>query len=432
MANDLVYGVDFGTSNTAIAVRSGRGPSRVLAIGRGGAEVERSLLYFPNSVLTPHSVGANAIDAYLADDMAGRLIQSVKSLLPEKGFDGTDIHGKHYTVERLVSLILTELKARADAITGGDARKAVMGRPALFSEDPEEDALAERRLRKAAELAGFEEIRFQREPVAAAFAYETRLRAPELALVGDIGAGTSDFTLMRLDPNRAIDAAADRAGDIVATGGVHLGGDDFDAEIMWRRVAKHFGHGGRWKAGGKWFDLPNHIYRLLCRWEESAFLKDRRVGESLERFRRSTDQPKAVERLIALIEGNLSFALFQHVEGAKKALSSESKGVVDFKAKRVSLREEISLRDFEALCAELVGNLEATLDRFMANAGVAPGDVDAVFLTGGATFVRTVRAAFATRFGEGKIRDGGAFTSVATGLAQCAESLFAAPEPASR
>ncbi len=191
-------GLDFGTSNTAAALPDGT----VLSIASGTSEPRlfRSVLFFPEDERTVYA-GAPAITRYLEDN-AGRFIQSVKSFLHSRTFRATQVHGRTWTIEELVALLLRRVREAAGAQVGSPPESVTLGRPALFSSEPEADALAEQRLRKAAELAGFTHIQFLIEPIAAALAYEAQLSRDELVLVADFGAGTTDLTLMRLGPSR--------------------------------------------------------------------------------------------------------------------------------------------------------------------------------------------------------------------------------------
>jgi len=192
---DITYGVDFGTSNSAIAIMKD-GQETVLRGRSKEDKTESSNLFFPKWEMDVHYVGDEAITQYIESGMDGRLIQSIKSILPDTLFNFTSIHGKRYEIDDLVSLIIRHLKKKADDSINAEVTKAVFGRPAVFSDNPEEDRTAEQRLRAAALKAGFEEVHFQLEPIAAAFSYELRIDRPEIVLVADLGGGTSDFTII--------------------------------------------------------------------------------------------------------------------------------------------------------------------------------------------------------------------------------------------
>ncbi|MFQ5631606.1 MAG: Hsp70 family protein, partial [bacterium] len=223
---DIIYGVDFGTSNSAISIMKD-GKEIVIRGNSKADKTESSILFFPKWDMGVHFIGEEAIQQYIDSGMDGRLIQSIKSILPDTLFEHTWIHGKKYEIDDLVALIIAHLKRKADKSLDANIKRAVFGRPAVFSENRDEDDFAEKRLRSAANKAGFEEIHFQFEPIAAAFSYELRIAKPEIVLVADLGGGTSDFTIMRLDPRKI--HRPDRKSDILATGGIHIGGNDFDS-----------------------------------------------------------------------------------------------------------------------------------------------------------------------------------------------------------
>lgn len=256
----LVYGVDFGTTNTVVAL-SRNGVVSVLPIGFQGKKSVPSILFFP----LDHGgywIGDEAIQMYVSSGMRGRLMQSIKMLLPDLSFEGTEVSGFGYcSLENLISLILQEIKSRCDLLVGENVTSVVLGRPGRFSDNDEEDKSAEERLRMAAKMAGFEEIHFQREPVAAAFHYETSLEKDELALIADLGGGTSDFTLAHLSPDKR--SERNRSDAIVGTNSVSFAGDEFDSAIMWHKITPYLGADSKVQVSpGKWLDIPAHYLRL--------------------------------------------------------------------------------------------------------------------------------------------------------------------------
>ncbi|MEM7038895.1 MAG: Hsp70 family protein, partial [Bacteroidota bacterium] len=227
-------GIDFGTTNSAVAVyQSATG--KVFT-----SDYEPTVIFFEESNQQVYHIGKAAIQRYVESGLKGRFIRSIKSVLHSKTFEFTYIYGRKYYAEDLVALILSHLAEKAEQILGERPQKVVLGRPAKFSPDPERDALAQKRLAGAAEKAGFSEVSFQLEPIAAAFSYESSISENELVFVGDFGGGTSDFTLMQLGPNRAQN---NRMEDIAGASGVRVGGDDFDAEIAWGKVVRNLGYG---------------------------------------------------------------------------------------------------------------------------------------------------------------------------------------------
>jgi hypothetical chaperone protein len=410
----LSCGLDFGTSNSAVALPDGR----VLTVDPRAElpQLFRSVLFFPEEE-TSTFVAAEAIERYL-EEGAGRFIQSVKSWLPSKGFHATQIRNRPYKLEDLVALLLRTLKSRAEAEVGAPLSRVVLGRPAVFSPDPELDALAQERLLRAATLAGFEQVELLIEPIAAALAYEATLTRDEQVLIGDFGAGTSDFTLMRLGPSYR--DRPSRKEDVVASSGVRIGGDNFDSAIMRHKLLPRFGAGSHYFLGDKRLSMPQHIQSKLLTWHEMSFIREKSTQGLLEQMLETSEAPKAMEALHDLVMYNLGYQLFRAIERTKVTLSSEDEAWVDFDEERIHLYERVTRADFEVFCQPLLEGLEQTVSKIF-NGSVRTDEVSAVFLTGGTSYIPAVRALFARRFGEDRLRTGDAFTSVVSGLGRAAK-----------
>jgi len=376
----------------------------------------RSVLFFPEGTREVFA-GTRAIDEYLAR-ADGRFLQSLKGWLASASFRSTNIRNRAITLEDLCGSLLRRIREQAEAAAGHSLERAVIGRPALFSDDPEADALAERRLRAAALAAGWTEIELVIEPIAAALAYEADLKRDELVLVGDFGAGTSDFTLMRLGPSGR--GRKDRRGDILASGGVAIGGDRIDAAIMRHKLLPHFGGGSTYDAFGKRMPMPMAILGKLLAWHELSFLRDRTTEEMLDRILQGTDAPKAIEALQDLVSENLGYRLFRAIEAAKVALSKAAHTQIRFDEARIQLDEPITRVELESFVAPLLERFAETVSDVIRRAGVDDAQIDAIFLTGGTSQIPSVHALFETRFGRDRLRSADAFTSVAEGLGRSA------------
>src|SRR4051812_10822347 len=355
-------GLDFGTSNSAIALPSGK----VLDIDVANDEPRlfRSVLFF-SDYGTGYLAGAEAIDEYLQRS-EGRFIQSIKGWLPSASFTATQIRGKPYKLEDLVAMLLRNIREHAEREERAPLDDVTLGRPALFATDPSYDALAERRLLRAAELAGFKRIRFLIEPIAAALAYEATLTREELVLVADFGAGTSDLTIMHLGPARR--GVQDRRGDVVASGGVAIGGDRFDAEIMRHKLLPHFGLGSTYEVMGKRMVVPMSILGRLLAWHEMSFIRERATQELIDRILYTSDQVRAIEALYDLVEENLGYRLFRAIERAKIELSSANETRIQFDEARVQIDEPITRAEFERFSAPLVAGLQSCTADLLARA----------------------------------------------------------------
>ncbi len=423
-------GLDFGTTNSSLAVLSrGRGaPSLVrFADGRGGATTTfRSVLFFEEDVVNGRAglrscAGPEAIERYLGHASGNaRLIQSLKSYLASSLFTSTSVFGRAHTLEDLVTQILRGIRRGAvDALGPPDAvvRGAVVGRPVRFANaDGEADeALALKRLTEALGRAGFEDVRFEYEPVGAACFYESTIDHDELVLIGDFGGGTSDFCLMRVGPGmRGVEGRR----RIVGTEGVGLAGDVFDSEIVHAVVSPRLGMGSEYRSflDGKVLPVPPWIYAKLRRWHHLSFLKSRDTMRFLHEVRAQSLAPERIDALLHLIDYDLGYQLYRAVEGTKVALSSQPDALLAFTDPPVDLRETVRRADFERWISPSLDAIRGCIDRLLAKADVAPREVDRVFLTGGSSLVPAVRAIFAARFGAEKLRGGDELTSVAQGL----------------
>lgn len=403
-------GLDFGTSNSAVALPSGD----VLRVDLANDEPRlfRSVLFFPEYA-TGYLAGAQAIEEYLQRS-EGRFIQSIKGWLPSRSFTATQIRNKPFKLEDLVAMLLRQIRERAEAAAGTAFDEVTLGRPAVFAADESHDALAQRRLLRAAELAGFKRIRFLIEPIAAALAYEATLGKEELVLVADFGAGTSDLTIMRLGPERR--GAADRRADVIASGGVPVGGDRFDAEIMRHKLLPHFGLGSTYEVMQKRMVVPMSILGRLLSWHEMSFIRERATQELIDRILHTSDNVPAIEALYDLVEENLGYRLFRAIEAAKIRLSSADRARIQFDEARVQVDEPITRSEFERFSAPLVAELEACTSNLLERAQLRADQIESVFLTGGSSQIPAVRELFASRFGEDRLRTANAFTSVAEGL----------------
>jgi hypothetical chaperone protein len=419
-------GLDFGTTNTSLAWCDDGAAPRLARFGAEESETFRSVLFFDPNTVGPGGgarawAGPEAITRYLASDGGGRLVQSLKSYLASTLFQRTQVFSRTYSLEELIAVILRGVRTQAEAVLGPaqePVRGVVVGRPVRFvhAKTDDDEALAQRRLTEALRLAGFDDVRFEYEPVGAAHWYESGLDHDELVLIGDFGGGTSDFCLMRVGPGQR-----DRAGKarIVGTEGVGLAGDAFDGEIVDHAVSPVLGKGGHFSSylDGKSIAVPPWIYQHLRRWHHLSFLRSRETQRFLHDIKAQSPEPERFEALLHLVEADLGFHLHKRVEGAKVALSGADACALDFEDGPLAVHATLARPDFEAWIAEHLAAIARAVDALLAQTGVTAREVDRVFLTGGSSLVPAVRRQFAARFGEDKLRGGAALTSVALGLA---------------
>jgi hypothetical chaperone protein len=420
-----VIGLDFGTTNSAVAVTMPDGRT-VLATFEGDGHrttTFRSVLYFDPEVKTPDRkpravAGPEAISSYLKADTRGRLMQSMKSHLASRLFRETYVFGEKYTLEDLIAMLLRELRAAAEAQFGDLGASVVVGRPVHFSGvgSEEDDAFALSRLRAALELVGFEEIVFEFEPVAAAYEFESQLDHDELILIADFGGGTSDFSLMQVGPS--VRRRGHTAQDILGTDGVAIAGDTFDSKIVRHVVAPRLGQGSQYRSAfNKVLPVPAWLYTNLERWHYLSFLKSKKTMQMLAELRLQAFEPEKIAALIHVVEDDLGYHLYRAVEQTKIELSERELSALMFRDAALAIEQDVMRSQFEGWIGDEIAAIAACMDRLLDQTGVAPSDVGSVFMTGGSSFVPAVRRLFEERFGAERIHGGGELTSVAKGLA---------------
>jgi hypothetical chaperone protein len=443
------YGLDFGTSNSAISIFT-EGQARVIPVdpGQGRPEIMSTLIYIRRD--GEIAIGRAASENYFRDNVGreavkqrvttdqtykstfgelgefteqvvvevdisqpGRFFQSIKSFLSEDGYGGTDVWGKFLTLEELVSLYLREIKQRADAHIGQSIDSVVLGRPVYFSPEGKGDDLAEERLRRAAQLAGFNEVHFQYEPVAAALHYEQELAGPEeYVLVFDFGGGTLDTTIVRVGKDRW--KQSDRRDDILATNGRVIGGNTLDEEIMEQKLFKYFGEDARWSE--QQLQLPHYIFAMLKRWYTIPNLQQKQIYTFLDDIGRVSNGRKQIKALETLIRKNYGYSLFQEIERAKVALSKDWDTRITFIHETIGISEYFGRPSFEKIIAGHLRRIETCIDETLATAGLETGQVGAVLRTGGSSYIPAVQKMLERKFGPAALRFQDAFSNVASGL----------------
>jgi hypothetical chaperone protein len=423
-------GIDFGTTNSSIAWVNRSDEVQLAKFPYLGSLTDsyRSLLYLQQvkegGVNTLKSwTGPEGIEHYLSAETTGRLIQSLKSYLSSRNLQSTEVFGRRYTLEDLIARILRDLREKAEHQFGIKIRSAVVGRPVHFSgaEKEEDDRYAEGRLKSAFELAGYESVEFEMEPVAAAHYYESMLDHDELVLIGDFGGGTSDFSLIHVGPT--VRRRGRVSSGIVGNAGVGIAGDTFDAKIVRHLVSPALGAGSQLRSLGKILTVPNWVYIRLERWHHLSLLRAKDVLDMLKGVHAQSLEPDKIGALIHFIKEGLGFHLHRAVQKVKCDLSNDPVATFRFSDGLVDLAAEVERASFEAWISEDLARISKCVDSLLSSAGVLPKDVDMVFLTGGSSFVPALRRIFEVRFGEKQIRGGNEFTSVARGLALKAMDL---------
>lgn len=417
-ASTYYCGIDFGTSNSTVALATDR--DHFLVNLEGAEDAIPSAIFF--NVATGHAVfGRAAIRDYMAGEN-GRLMRALKSVFGKPVFhEQTKIGNRYVTLADIVSLFLRHLKTTTERAIDRPLGDVVLGRPVQFVDDaPDQDRAAQNDLEEAARKIGFKHIEFQFEPIAAALEYESAIAAEEIVLIVDIGGGTSDFSIVRVAPERM--KRADRGEDILANRGVRVGGTDFDRELSVRQVMPKFGYGSTY--GEKNLEMPKIIYSDLSTWSNINSVYEYKVVAGIKALRREAQSPELLDRLLAVIDNRAGHRLIGDVERAKIALSANDQAVVDLDYIETNLSVAIRQKNFESAISDLVARIEQCLRQTVRDAGVPAARINTVFLTGGSSMARPVQALIRRLFPKAAIASGDAFGAVGKGLGLDAKRKF--------
>jgi len=411
-------GIDFGTSNSTIGVSDGAGAH--LAPLENGRPTLPSALFFPfdnsNALF-----GQAAIDAYVEGEH-GRLMRALKSILGTSLLHEKTRIGRHsLSFVDILGAFFGFLRNGAEAHLGRGVDRAVLGRPVRFVDDDDAaDTAAQNALESIARAAGFREVAFQYEPIAAALDYEQRVQGEEIVLIVDIGGGTSDFSIVRVSAERS--AKADRKDDVLANVGVHVGGTDFDRLFSLAQVMPHFGYRS-WMIDRK-RELPSRYFHDLATWQFINWLYTGKVMNELKQIRYQAERRDLVDRFIHLVEERRGHSLALAVERAKIDLTSQNRASIDMTAYGEKVPIVAERADFEAAIGQAVGRVVGAVRELLTQARLKPGDVGRIFITGGSSSVPLLRESIISLFPAAEIVTGDLFGSVGVGLALDARRKF--------
>jgi hypothetical chaperone protein len=437
----MILGMDFGTTNSGLAVYDGS--VRLLPLDPANAAnpaIVRTILYISN--WQQHLYGRAAIDEYYeqnhgrpirlrrehigeisltyadlgtfysdvyvwVDELEpGRLFRSLKTFLPDESYLGTAVWGRYYTLEDLAAAFLRLLKARAEEYLGTPVEEIVLGRPVRFGDTPETDALAERRLARAAILAGYKRAYFELEPVAAALYYAQSIDRPERVVVFDFGGGTLDVTVMELD--------GAGGSEVLSTGGVRVAGDVFDQRIVRRRLARRLGEDLTY--GPKHLTMPVYLYDDLTDWQALMLLNRPEILRFLGEVEGLARQREPIRALSSLIKNNYGLMMFEQVERAKTELSSVEETIIRLAGQDLDIAEPLTRGEFEILISTEIETISHCVDEALVAAQMPRQKIDAVVRTGGSSLIPAFQRLLERKFGRSKVRPVDEFTSVAAGL----------------
>lgn len=420
----VILAVDYGTSNSLAAASDPSGSTAPLPLDDEASDpsVFRSLLYFPHGELCFY--GQRAITEYMDRGAEGRLVRSIKKYLPAESFLGSWIDNRVVRLEDLIGYFLLEIKKRSAHALGFEVDRILLGRPAKFSEDPVKDNIAQHRLVRAAEIAGFKEIDFMPEPLAAAFELRKRLTETKTVLVVDLGGGTSDFTVIRIGPD------AFRQEDVLAIGGVSVAGDAVDGDFARHSIAPYLGSKVRYRVpmGSNVLEMPKSLLDHICSPADIAQLQKSDYMHFFRSVRdwslRETDRT-ALNRLFAIVEDQQGFRLFESVDRLKRELSANDTARFNFDYPEAEMDFEIVRPDYDAQISNSVESIVKVMDETLRLSGVTAEAIDIIYCTGGTSKLRSVQSALRRRFKADRIVGANFFHSVIEGLAARAQELAA-------
>ena len=415
----LSIGIDFGTTNTVVALAGADDGAAQLVdfpAPEGDLFAFRSAISFhaPPEHPSDRTVEAGpwAIEAYVEDPLETRFIQSFKSFAASESFTETQILGRRYMFEDLLSAFLLKLRDHAGATLADLPRRVIVGRPVTFAGAAPKEELALSRYEAAFARLGFSEILYAYEPVGAAFFFARQLKADATVLVGDFGGGTSDFSIIRFTRE-----GGEMRSTPLGRSGVGVAGDAFDYRIIDHLVSPALGKGSTYSSFGKTLPIPNRYYSAFARWDQLALMRASRDMREIRKLVREADEPEKIGRLVETLDENYGYQLYRSVSRLKETLSRDAVAEFRFTAGTIDLHRKVARTEFESWIAPELGRIEAAVDAALADADLRPQGIDRIFLTGGSSLVPAVREIFTRRFDPARIESGSELESIASGLA---------------
>ncbi len=404
--------IDFGTSNSTVGLATPQGP-RLIPLETGNLTIPSAIFF--NLEDDKVQFGREAIAAY-TNHYDGRLLRSLKSVLGSSLIEeSTEIGHERISLKDIIGKFLAHLKALAQLEAGAELDEVVIGRPVFFVDDDARlDRMAQQQLESIAKACGFKQVHFQYEPIAAALDYESSVSREEIALIADIGGGTSDFSVVRVSPRAQ--RKTDRRSDILANSGVHIGGTDFDKWLSLGQVMPHLGYKTHYRKRGE-LELPSSPYFDLATWHRIALLYGRKTASELKEMHLLAGKPDLVHRLLRVVRERSGHQLASDVEGAKIALSSAHEVSLSLPYVDEHLQVTVNSLDFEQGVAALTEKIGQCIRDCVRASGVGAEQIDTLFLTGGTSSLPFVRQACASAVPHARMVEGDKFGSVGLGLA---------------
>lgn len=412
-----VVGIDFGTTNSVIACTTPDGQAKLVdfAMPGGTGSVFRSALCFWQDDAIrgalSHEAGPWAISEFLDFPQGSRFLQSFKSMAANPLFEHASLFEKRLRFEDLGQVFLTHLLDHGGLKISDLPDQIVIGRPVRYVGLRPDEALARTRYDAMFALLG-KPVHYVYEPLGAAYGFASTLSDPATLLVADFGGGTSDFSIVRVEapgaPRRCIP---------LGSAGIGIAGDRFDYRIMDHLVLPRLGKGGTYRSFGKTVDIPAGHFADFGDWSRLALMRNRRTLAELATLQRAATDPASIERMIAVVENELGYALYDAVGKLKRTLSGENHAEFRFEGQGLSIEAEVSRSEFEQWIEPDLQRIADTVDQALASANLVADQIDHVFVTGGSSLIPAVRQLFEQRFGPDRIASGNELTSIAHGLA---------------
>lgn len=417
----MYCGFDFGTSNSTFGISTPRG-CRLIPL-EGDKLSIRSAIFCDNDE-NQWVFGQEGIEHYL-EGSHGRLMMAIKSLLGSSLMEEkTVIFNQLVPYTHMLSVFVQHIKQKAETFAGQELTHLVLGRPVRFHDDNDDkDRLAQTTLETIVRDAGFKEITFQYEPIAAAIAYETSITKEQLALIVDMGGGTSDFTIIRLRPKQV---TASRKEDVLSYGGIHIAGTDFDKRISLNTVMPTLGMGSTAKNSGGNIVVPSSFYHDLTQWHLLNQLYNSSTIARVQAVRTMANEKHLLSRLMYVLQHRLGHYILETVETNKQLLSNQLETTLDLSFIENNLNVLLTRSYMNKLLAEYIQKIVAKILQTVEQAGVKPSDINAVFYTGGSTKIPEIHNTINPLFPEADIIQGDAFGSVGLGLTIDAERQYGA------
>lgn len=417
LAQAGAMGIDFGTTNSVLAHASDSASAAMTRFAAPGGDtgVFRSALTFWQEPALRgglgHEAGPWAIAEFLEFPQGSRFLQSFKSVAASPLFDQANLFDKRLRFEELGQIFLRHLFNHAGLEISDLPERIVIGRPVRYVGARPDPALARTRYDAMFALLG-RPVHYVYEPLGAAYSFATRVSEPATLLVADFGGGTSDFSVVRIEA-----PGAARRCVPLGSAGIGIAGDRFDYRIMDHLVLPMLGKGGTYRSFDKVLEIPAGHFNDFADWSRLALMHNRKTLDQLARLRHSATDPDAIGRMIAVVENELGYGLYEAVGQLKRALSDEDAAAFHFESDKLSISAEVTREQFEQWIAPDLQRIAATVDEALARAGLDASGIDHVFLTGGSSLMPTLRRIFEHRFGAERIATGDELTSIAHGLA---------------